>query len=276
MLTRNNIQVEGCNLSYLETKGNAKKIIFFLQGNSNSAELWHFQLLNQNWEDHKLIAFDLPGHGKSESPVDSKDFNVLWMGKILAQGIKQLAGEHVYIVCGLSLGSNIISEMLPHEIKPDGIILISSNLVGEHITPYDIISHPLVHEVLFTANPELDAIKKYFEMALVSSNPTLQENLLLDYLVTNSEFRASFVQSIVDEYYSDEITLIKEFKNPVMVIYGKNDKVGILRLMEEANFKLWENKIFVINDAGHIVIWDQPEQVNALLEIFIDDIFQDK
>lgn len=275
MLLRKKIEIDGCAISYLETDNQSERIIFFFHGNSNSAELWQFQLNNLLWKDYKMIAFDLPGHGKSDSPPSNEDFNVLWMGKVFAQCVNQLAENRPYILCGLSLGGNIISEMFPFGINPQGIILISSNLVGEHVTPYDIISHPLVHEVLFTANPKLEDIKKYFEMTLASSNPTLQENLLLDYLVTNSEFRPSFTQSIIDGHYSDEVALIKEFKSPVLHIYGKKDKVGIIRLMQEPKFKLWKNKIFVIEDASHIVVWDQPEQINALITLFVEDIASD-
>ena len=61
------IEVAGVKIRYRERIGEAPPILF-LHGITESLEFWALQL-EAGIGDHRLIALDLPGHGKSGSPT---------------------------------------------------------------------------------------------------------------------------------------------------------------------------------------------------------------
>lgn len=105
------INVFDINLAYLEKNEDKEHIIFFIHGNSASANSWNAQLNSHILRDYRLISIDLPAHGDSEgSSNPTADYTVPQMGKIVAAAIQSLAGENPYLLAAISLGTNILAE----------------------------------------------------------------------------------------------------------------------------------------------------------------------
>lgn len=271
MVDRSFISIDNFSISYLEKNTSAKKLIFFFHGNSNSAELWRYQFSDPLFDDYRLIAFDLPAHGKSILPDDPEKCSLLCFGEIFSKCLDRIAGDLPYILCGLSLGGNVISELLAYKDSALGLILIGANLAGDQVTPEDIISDPLVTEVLFTNLATSVHIKQYLQLASLSGPD--QNWLYENYLSVDSRFRVFFPSSIQAGNYSDEIGLLRQFKRPVLIIFGDKDVVGSVELMKGAATDLWKEKIIMIPDAGHLAVLDQPVVFNRLLSEFLSEVF---
>lgn len=266
LITLNNITV-----SYLETGEEHLKTIIFIHGNSNSANLWHNQFSNPNWKDYRMIALDLPGHGQSSV---AENYDLLSISSIVAEWINKVCKQKSYLLCGLSLGGNIIAEILPSLIhQPNGICLISSNPVGKNVKPEEVIADPLVQEVLFTENAAMPSVTSYLQKSSINLEEQNQKELLKDYLTVDSIFRTGFPASIVSGKFSDEIAILKSVNVPIIAIFGDKDSIGVLELLERADLDLWKDQIQQIKDAGHLVVLDKPNEFNLLLSDFINDIF---
>ncbi|HTM94162.1 MAG TPA: alpha/beta hydrolase, partial [Flavisolibacter sp.] len=61
------IDVEGIKFFYLEKNEEAKSTIFFFHGNSCSSNAWRKQWNDALFTNYRMIAFDLPSHGKSDA-----------------------------------------------------------------------------------------------------------------------------------------------------------------------------------------------------------------
>lgn len=273
MFQRDFISLEGVTISYAQKNSTAKRIIFFLHGNCNSADLWINQFSDSSLNDYRLIAFDLPAHGKSDIPQDITKCNLLWFAEIMSKCVIEISKGQPYILCGLSLGGNIIAEMLATAINPLALVLIGSNFVGEGITPSDIISDALVSEVLYTNTASLEDIQLYLQRASIARNQTNQDLLLKNYLQVDSRFREAFPASVARGDYSDEINLIKRFNKPVLLVFGAMDTICSAKLMAQILSVAWRDTIYTIEDAGHLVVLDQPQKFNRLLNVFLEDVY---
>lgn len=273
MFQRDTISLEGITISYVQKNLSAKKIIFFFHGNCNSADLWANQFSSTSLENYRLIAFDLPAHGKSGFPQDITQCNLLWFAEILSKCVVEISDGEPYILCGLSLGGNVIAEMLATNINPSALIFIGSNFVGEGITPIDIISDDLVSSVLYTNTAPLEDIQLYLQRASIASSQINQDLLLKDYLQVDSRFRDAFSASVAKGDYSDEIDLIKNFKKPILLLFGAMDTISSIALIVRISRGAWNKTIYEIEDAGHLVVLDQPEKFNLLLNEFLKAVY---
>ena len=273
MIQRDYINLEGVRISYLQKNARAEKIIFFFHGNCNSADLWVNQFSYSALNDYALIAFDLPAHGFSEIPQDVTKCNLLWLAAILSKCILEISAGRRYILCGLSLGGNVIAEMLATNIDPSALIFVGSNFVGDDVTPSDIITDALVNEVLYTNTASLADVQFYMQRASVVKNRNNQTLLLKDYQQVDSRFRDAFPASVARGDYSDEIRLIKNFTRPVLLVFGAMDTICSRKLMAKLTPVAWGNTIHAIEDAGHFVVLDQAEKFNNLLGEFLRDLY---
>jgi len=92
---------------------NAKPIILFIHGNSFSLEVFKMQLSSMRLlKNFRLIALDLPGHGKSSFMVTPFNYSLPGFGKCLIEFINKLELSNIFF-CGHSLGGHILFEILP-------------------------------------------------------------------------------------------------------------------------------------------------------------------
>lgn len=84
--------------------------IVFAHGWVCTGRVWHEQVLGLA-EDHRLITYDQPGHGRSGAPGDDV-YDLDLFGDTLAAVIRQATGPGPLVLCGHSLGGMTILNLL--------------------------------------------------------------------------------------------------------------------------------------------------------------------
>ncbi len=267
------INVEGTRLFYVEKNEAAKPTIFFLHGNSCSSNAWRKQLNDPLFANHRLIAFDLPSHGKSDA-AKAADCSLPGLAKLLSNAAKQLAQNRPFILAGVSLATNIIAEMLAYDIKPEGIVLAGSCIVGGEFTLEKMVKANTHVGVVFqdeASAEEVDAYAK--ETSLFGAKDDL-EYFRQDYANVAKPFRSLLAQSIFNNQMSNQVELLQTNKIPLLLVFGKDEMVIDPDYLDTAPLNLWQNRIFKIDGASHLVNIDQPEAFNKLLREFAGDVFK--
>lgn len=119
--------------------GDDDRVVVFLHGSSLSIEMWDRQLSDNLYNDYSLIAVDFPGHGqsdKSRNPL--RRYSLSGLSEFLLAMINSLKLGN-YILVGLSLGSNVISESAHKLNGCKGIVLASSSIFNDAHPPAAII-----------------------------------------------------------------------------------------------------------------------------------------
>lgn len=265
------ITVEGISLAYFEKNQDAEDIIFFIHGNSSSSQIW-----SQQWESvllspYRLIALDMPAHGQSSC---SPDYSLPTLGRIVAAGIDQLVGERNYIIAGLSLGTNVLAESLAYSLRPQGIILIGSCVLGGACTMESMLQPGVDMHAAFTDEVSEEELLQYW--ALTGRSPE-DENYLLfskDYYATQDNFRSKMFATVMAGNISDEAGLLQQSGLPVLVIFGKEEKVCNIDYLDNAGIRLWQDTVFKIPGAGHFANIDQPEKLDGLIAEYAKELFK--
>lgn len=273
-MTYQYITIEGVKLAYQESTSDSDKIIFLIHGNSTSSKVFEKHINSHQLSTYHLIAIDLPAHGESDSLSGSRfTYSLPQLGEILSLAVKQLAQEKKYLLAGVSLGTNIIAEMLNYNIRPAGIALIGSSIIGREFTMEKVFKKDIdLHAGFVDAVPEND-LKDYSELVFSSKKEKDRLDFANDYNRVKDNFRSNMFGTVVAGNLSDELSLLTEQSAPILAVFGEEEKVCETNYLDNAGLNLWKGRSFKIKNAGHFVNIDQPDKLSELLADYAMHIF---
>ncbi|CAN5531214.1 hypothetical protein BH10BAC2_BH10BAC2_08990 [soil metagenome] len=267
------VEVRNIKIAYIEKNKEAAHTIFFIHGNSVSKRSWRKQYNSTVLSQFRMIAIDLPSHGDSGTATDEV-CTLPGLAGIMCEAVLQLKNDNPYILAGLSISTNIITEMLAYDVQPLGLVLSGPCIVGENY-PVEKFIKPNTHvAVVFTDDPEEKDVRSYAAETSASCDEEDIHIFMEDFKAVKKPFRSLLAQSIASAIYSDEVELLKQKKIPAMVVFGKDELVVDPDYLDNAALPLWGKTIYKIEGASHLINIDQPELFNKLLKEFAEDIFR--
>ena len=116
----------------VEESGEGSIPVLLIHGNSSCRAVFRHQLQGPLAENHRLIAFDLPGHGQSgNAPDPTRNYTLPALADAAVELLEKL-GVTEAIVFGWSLGGHIGVEMVPRFSGMRGLMITGAPPVGRN------------------------------------------------------------------------------------------------------------------------------------------------
>lgn len=111
-MTSGHITTSAGKVAYRQSQGTGPTIVL-VHGNSASSKAFARQLDGTLGRTYRVIAYDLPGHGKSDDAADpAKTYTMPGYARVLREVAAQLGSDDAVFV-GWSLGGHIVLEAAP-------------------------------------------------------------------------------------------------------------------------------------------------------------------
>lgn len=226
--------------------------IVFLHGSGDSARIWRLQ--TDYFGPARAIALDLPGHGLRPDSLP-EEVTVRDYAHVAYEIITQELHIARPIIAGHSLGGAIALTMgLDYGTELSGLILIG--------TGARLRVHPrLLEEARQPAGPgplEISAL------AVAPSHvSTLPQTLLQEHISAGSSM---LYRDLSACNIFDVMPQLANIILPTLIICGTDDRLTPPKYSEYLHQQLAFSTLRVIPDAGHYVMREQPEAVNAAIE----------
>jgi len=255
------------------TKEENTNAIVFIHQSSGSSAVWDDVVSEKRLSQFHLYCVDIDGNGDhwSKNAIDH-DYSLTSLSNKILETINKLKLKR-YILVGVSIGTNIIGEMIDKLTNCEGIVLVGASIVGGKITPVEILLPFEYGHVLVDPAPKDGNLDQYLSGLTYYQNRKQQEMLKADHLKTDPNYRKQLLTTINEGLWSDEIGNLRNSNKPVMVVYGVYDQICNTRFLENVGLHLWQNKIHLIDNAGHLAHLDQPGIFSKLLVDFATDVF---
>ena len=196
--------VNGVRISYLEKNNAAPNTLFFIHGNSCTSNFWRKQTASKLFSQYRTIAFDLPWHGQSDAG-DWADCSLTGIARIMSGAVKNLNDGKPYMLVGVSLGTNIVAEMLYHDLEPVGVVLAGPCIMGKNHGLEKMVKKGTNVDVVFTSDAPQERVLEYARETSLSDDPDDIRAFVNDYHQTNKAFRGVLASSLVN--YKDQVDI---------------------------------------------------------------------
>jgi pimeloyl-ACP methyl ester carboxylesterase len=263
----------GRNVSAL-VWGNRPPDIVFIHGGGQNAHTWDTVALAL---DRPLVAIDLPGHGHSDWPGDSRVLDPRAMAEDVAVVIDRLAPS-ARLVVGMSLGgaTSIALAAAHPELVP--------RLALVDITP-GVTSEKSSDIAAFLAGPESFASFDEILDRTIQFNPTRSVSSLRRGVLHNSVQRedgtwtwrhqlgrpaGSSGMHVGSVDFGPLWDDLEHIPAPVLLIRG--DRSPVVDDADEAEFhrRRPEDRVITVAEAGHSIQGDQPVELARIIGSYLE------
>ncbi|QLG45847.1 alpha/beta fold hydrolase [Costertonia aggregata] len=256
------ININGESIAYLDNeKGNTT--LLFLHGAFINKEYWNAQLSYFS-KNYRVIAVDLPGHGKSTHNI--KDWTGPRFGKDISKFIQELALQNVIII-GHSFGSDVMLET---------VTINDTDIIGlveiDHMKNVGMeLPKEAVDQIVAGLNADFEATCEQFaKQALLTeaTDPEIVSRLLADYKEMNPEIGIPLLKYGFS-YPPSETELLKGLKLKLYSIH-----VNYAPTNEESLRKYLGNnyELHKMEGTCHYPMIENAKKLDALLETIITKI----
>ena len=254
---------------HIHSAGSADTALVFVHGNSGDALMWSRQLADSTLQAaHRLVAFDLPGHGGSGRATD---YGMQSLASFIPAVVAGL-GITRYVLVGISYGTCLIGEAAPHLPGCVGIVAVSPNITSNTVHP-GVWLNPFPEAMAMGAPMVDDETLERFAHRMVNRDEELAKAYVRSYKNTDPDFRVGVGNTIATAGWTDELDNILQLKVPVAVVFGQQEQMVHTNYLDGFP-ALWRSSTNIIADAGHLVQAEQPEAFNKLLMEFAADVFK--
>jgi pimeloyl-ACP methyl ester carboxylesterase len=238
---------------YVEEYGSGEPIVF-IHGVGGSSQYWYYQReYLKNFM--KVVLVDLPGHGQTagEACKTIEDARDAVRDTIIGMGIRE-----AYIV-GHSMGGGIAMSLAlanPELVK--GLILICT---GAKLK--------VLPEILDKILQDKEATVRMIMMDYAFSNKAslkMKENGFKDMMKSSAE---TIYQGFSACNQFSAMGSLEKIALSTLIIAGKDDLLTPPSYSEYLHREIKGSELVIVEDAGHMVMIEQPDAVNRAIETFI-------
>jgi len=253
----------------VEERGQGGLPLVLIHGNSSSRQVFRHQLHGPLAERHRLITFDLPGHGESSNAPDPKrSYTRPGLADAAIELLEKLRVTEA-IVFGWSLGGHIGIEMVPRFSGMRGLMITGSPPVaykdmarGFNVSPHTgLMGKQKLSEAaidMFLEAVYGKAADRFFRAAMIR---------------TDGHFRSTLFEGARAGDGVDQRLVVETSAVPLAVVNGGADRVVKLNYFETISYRnLWERRCHRLDGLGHAPFWEAPDIFDPVLERFLNDV----
>ena len=256
---------DGVSINF-DNKGKGEPAIILVHGWSNTRSIWDAQVSHFS-EKYRVIAVDLPGFGKSGN--NRSEWTITSYAEDISTIVQQLNLKKVVLV-GFSLGAPVVIE---------AAIKVSDHVIG-------VVLVDDLHEVEMQIPPPMAHFLDSMMMDLIN-NPTKEKLVGGGFFKKNVDSAFHQVVSILEGAshigWRESLAGYMEWQNEHCTNSIKSVKAPIIAInsdLQPTNVEVFRKyaptfKAKIVEDVGHVIMWDNTEEFNRLLEESIQEFIRE-
>ena len=244
--------------------------ILFVHGYSQSRLSWGKQLSSSLADEHRLVAFDLRGHGESDKPEDAYADSGLWADDVRA--VIDERGLDRPVLVAWSYGGLVVSDYLSRYGTDD---VAGLNLVGaisekgtadasrfggeEFVALGDALAST-------DAAESVRALAEFVDICVEGDLPPRERYLLLGF---NAAVPPHVREALQARTVEHEATL-RGIDVPVLLTHGEADRVVLPAASRKHAELIPDAETSAYEGVGHSPFWERPDRFNEELRELVE------
>ncbi|QDS72974.1 hypothetical protein FKW77_008709 [Venturia effusa] len=252
-------------------------VILCIHGNSFDSTIFKHILASPLQKTHKIMAIDLPGHGKSEDAIDpSKTYNHPGYADCVVE-LLLIMGIMEVIILGWDLGGHVGIEMLPRFPFIRAMMLVSTPPLGRGKDEIEMAFHwGNGWEKALCARGDLDPDECVTLAETAIEKVPKWGNTVSEFWKcvkrTDQRARKMMYEHLAAGKCSDQKKIVRETGVPIAIVNGAKDHYVNLKFFEGVEFgNLWHNTCFQIPESIRAPFYGDPKAFEPGFKIFVEE-----
>jgi pimeloyl-ACP methyl ester carboxylesterase len=267
-MTARMLETSHGKISVKESSGQGLPVLM-IHGNSSCNAVFRNQFESGIGNTFRLIAPDLPGHGKSEDARNpERSYSMPGYADCMTE-VLSVMGVSRAAIFGWSLGGHIGLEMLSRFPGVAGLMITG--------TPPVVAADAFKG---FKASPHMNlAGKEHFTETDIDAyarntcgepyDPVLWEAVAR----TDGRARLLMLGKFLKDEGANQAEVVKGKTPPIAVVNGADEPFVNVDYLDTIPFSnLWEGRTIKLEKSGHAPFWDSPDRFNPILVRFITSL----
>lgn len=263
-IRRRDLVIDGLRLHVAEA-GSGPPLLL-VHGLTASHAVWQptIEAFADRW---RVIAPDLPGHGESAKP--DAPYTIDFFAGMLRSLARALEVREA-VVCGSSLGGRVALELALYYPAFTRALVLAAPAVG-----YSIAMRPVGQALRALTGPRIlrASLERFFQqnfhdrtrLGHVARSRILEERLAAPDF---PEFTRAVARSLAGVLRSERQP-IERVTQPVLVVWGRQDRLVPLRRSVEVLRRIPHARLQVLERCGHLPMLEQPGAFNTVVAEFL-------
>ncbi len=241
--------------------------ILFLHGFSQSHLCWLKQVCGPLGETHRLVTYDLRGHGDSDKPVSADAYrSSLGWAQELDAVIAGLGLDNPIIVAW-SYAGRVVFDYLGHfgDSAIDGVVLVAATSIAdpEYLGPATPALRRMATATTLVEN--IAATRHLLEICSVTPLPPEELAFMLAY----NMIAPVAVRAAMGGREAAYTPILAALNCPLLAIHGACDVINLPAMAHFSASGARNGRAVIYEATGHLPFWEQPERFDADLDEFI-------
>lgn len=238
------------------------KTLVLLHGNSSSTNFWKPLMESRLRNGFNLLAFDLPGHGKSPVPENPQEsYSLPTYAELLVEIVNAFSLKK-YVLFGHSLGGHVVLEALERLAGCEAAFIMGT-------PPFTL---PPRLELAFHMSPQFVSfmqsgtdravMEDTFKSMLPAEKKSEAKLLFEDYFKTDPQARTLLTQNILQGRFVDELEVVKNSQVPVYILIAEQDQ-----MVNPAYFPRFfpVTETILLPGTGHYAPLEAPDAITKII-----------
>jgi pimeloyl-ACP methyl ester carboxylesterase len=244
------------NRIHYKVLGSGPRTLVFVHGWTGSLAMWRLQAADFAARGFRVVALDLPGHGKSDAP------EVSYTMALFARAVDAVlrdAGVPRAILIGHSMGTPVVREFYrQHPEKTEALVSMDGSLRA-------LFSPEDAQRILapYRGAGYASQLERFADYMIPENRPELRAEAKAIMTKTPQRVALSAFESLADpaNYREDPIRV------PLLCVLARSSRwpddyeAFVRRLAPDAEIR-------VLDGAGHFLMLEKPEEVDSVLAAF--------
>ena len=260
-------------IALIETESDGPAVLL-IHGNSSCKEAFLHQMAGPLGHRYRLIAFDLPGHGRSDdAPSPARSYTMTGYADLAVELMAALGLERP-VLLGWSLGGHIGLELLGRGTALAGLMIVGTPPVGrgENAAAEGFQPGP---EIDYAGRESLsEAEAAAYAPLLYGRGTAIPAFHQAAIRCTDGRARRIMVEAFLAGQGHDQRRAAAHSPVPLAVVSGSAEPFVDNAYLEGLTYRnLWDGRVHIFDGLGHAPFFEAPERFDPLLGRFLGDVY---
>jgi pimeloyl-ACP methyl ester carboxylesterase len=249
------VPLAGGGSLFVDDGGRGGVPILFVHGNGGNSQQWKAQLEHFRGNGRRAIAIDLPGFGTSTAPADG-DYSLDAMAGAIDRAVTAIHLDR-FVIAGHSYGGAVVAKYAAtHPDKVAGVIYVDAAAAAVPLNDEQKNQFRMALQA-----DRMKVVRAWFAPMLKPSQPSVSEAVFAS---VERSVPEAFIGALLSLTSYDAKALVDAYHGPRLAIVASE-------LETPASFQKQFPAIETvpIANAGHWLMLDKPEEVNAAIDSFL-------